>query len=635
MISRKNPQAVLGPHTRQSGQPWQNPQVPRGRRKAWRTGVAIVCCASLLGACSTLPRNSEPRALRAFSSAPQEPEQTVVPEHDADPGVLLRDFFQASANPSQNYQSARAFLSSDVAPSWPKQQSIRVIEGMETSTEPGSTDSKHTLRIRANVIGEMDSEGSFVPLNERMETSVVFERNEDDQWRMTTLPGVVIIERTDLRNHYEPRTLYFPSKNGKNLVGDRRWVYRGQEDMRDTLLGMLLHGPSETIRPAVRSDIPQNASLSVSTSGMLRFAGMSGLDREQRIAFAAQVVWTLAGANIGGPYSIEVDGAPVEEGLEEITTDDVADYNPEVGSTTVTPLYAISEDGALVTVSANMAEPVPGPLGSAGSMEQADITADGHIALTRESGEHTRLYLGKIDGGVEEALEAGTVTRPSFEQGTSAAWSVIDGSEVVRVVRSSSTGELVHTTVNTSALSALRREESANTDSEAGSASAGASEAAATSTHNTPEPPRAPMTELRLSPSGARAAMIIDSRVYVGIVDKGEAGGRAIVNPMEVSPQLAGRVTAVDWGTDGSLLVGTNEAGSPLFRVEQDGSETAAIASSTISAPVIAVADSGDKLYLTDSLAMRMMPDAPSGEEGYWREVPGLQGTRATPIVVH
>lgn len=620
----------ITPSLRSSGRP--------RRRRTATTIVAVVCSVSLVGACSTLPRNSEPRALRAFSSAPREPEQTIVPEQDADPGVLLRDFFQASANPSQNYQSARAFLSSDLAASWPKQQSIRVIEGMETSTEPGSTDSKHTLRIRANVIGEMDAEGSFVPLNERMETSVVFERDEDDQWRMTTLPGVVIIERTDLRNHYEPRTLYFPSKNGKNLVSDRRWVYRGQEDVRDTLLGMMLHGPSETIRPAVRSDIPQNASLSVSTSGVLRFAGMSGLDREQRIAFAAQVVWTLAGANIGGPYTIEIDGTPVAEGLEEITTDDVAEYNPEVGSTTVTPLYAVSEDGALVTVSANTAEPVPGELGVAGAMKEADITADGHIALTRSSGDRSRLFLGKVTGGVEEALEATSITRPSFEQGTSAAWAVIDGSEVVRAVRSSSTGELVHTTVNTSALSAMWRTENTASTERAGNGTEAAPTTASASPSASSDPAEqssAPITELRLSPSGARAAIIIDSRVYVGIVDKTEAGGRAIVNPMEVSPQLAGRVTAVDWSTDGSLLVGTSEAGSPLVRVEQDGSETAPIASATVSAPVTAVADSADRLYLTDSLAIRMMPDAPSGEEAYWREVPGLQGTRATPIVVH
>ncbi|KQB87549.1 LpqB family beta-propeller domain-containing protein [Corynebacterium lowii] len=569
--------------------------------------IAAVSSLSLIAGCSTLPRNSEPRALRPFSSAVQEPEQTIVPEDGADPGVLLRDFFQASANPSQNYQSARAFLSTDIASSWPRQQSIRVIEGMETSTEAGSTNSKQTLRIRANVIGELDSEGSFTPLNERMETSVVFERNEEDQWRMTTLPGVVVIERMDLRNHYEPRMLYFPSKTVKTLVADRRWVYRGQEDTRDTLLGMLLHGPSETIRTAVENPIPQNVSLSVSANGVLRFAGMSSLDREQRIAFAAQVVWTLARANLAGPYDIEIDGAPVDEGLERITTDDVAEYNPEVGSTSVSPLYAVSEDGALVTVSATTAEPVAGPLGSAESIEQADITADGQIAFTRSNGERSSLFLGQVTGRVEEVLEAPSITRPSFEHGTTAAWTVLDGTEVVRVVRSASTGELVQTTANTSGLP----------------------------TNEQTEGERARMTDLRLSPTGARAAMIIDSRVYVGVVDKSEAGGRSIINAVEVSPQLAGRVTAVDWNIDGSLLVGTSEAGSPLLRVELDGSETTPIASAMVAAPVTAVAATAARLYLTDSLAMRMLPDTPSGEEAYWREVPGLQGTRATPIVVH
>ena len=45
----------------------------RGGRSGRLAVVAVVASLSMLGACSTLPKNSEPRALRPFSSAPQEP----------------------------------------------------------------------------------------------------------------------------------------------------------------------------------------------------------------------------------------------------------------------------------------------------------------------------------------------------------------------------------------------------------------------------------------------------------------------------------------------------------------------------------------------------------------------------------
>lgn len=115
-------------------------------------------------------------------------------------------------------------------------------------------------------------------------------------------------------------------------------------------------------------------------------------------------------------------------------------------------------------------------------------------------------------------------------------------------------------------------------------------------------------------------------------MDRRSPGERAIVNVMEYATELGGSVVAADWQPDGSLIVGTSSSISPVLRVEQDGSSATTLSVGNISAPVVAVAASPNMLYVTDANAILQLPNA--GEDNpLWREVPGLQGVRAIPIV--
>src|SRR5690625_1275024 len=134
-----------------------------------------------------------------------------------------------------------------------------------------------------------------------------------------------------------------------------------------------------------------------------------------------------------------------------MTTDDFAEYNPRVASNSVAPLYALHE-GDILQVSANAAEPVAGGLGDGGNIESADITADGVIAAVRREGDESRFIFGDIEGDIEEGLSAETISRPTFENAGQSAWTVVDGDEVMRVVRSPQTGELTTTRVITTDL---------------------------------------------------------------------------------------------------------------------------------------------------------------------------------------
>ena len=108
-----------------------------------------------------------------------------------------------------------------------------------------------------------------------------------------------------------------------------------------------------------------------------------------------------------------------------------------------------------------------------------------------------------------------------------------------------------------------------------------------------------------------------------------------MVNVTEIAAQLDGTAVSLDWQADGSLVVGTSSAESPLWRVEQDGSSLVSLPSGNVTAPVVAVASGQNTLYLTDALAMRQLPANGTSDSAFWREVPGLQGVRSAPVVAH
>ena len=119
----------------------------------------------------------------------------------------------------------------------------------------------------------------------------------------------------------------------------------------------------------------------------------------------------------------------------------------------------------------------------------------------------------------------------------------------------------------------------------------------------------------------------------VQAVDADDAAvAERIVNAREVGPEVSGSALSLDWNADGSLIVGTSSSQSPVWRIEQDGSSASTMPTGNITAPVVAVATSPTKIFITDSHAMLELPSTVMDETN-WREVSGLQGRRSSPIV--
>lgn len=498
-----------------------------------RRTLAVLSCVSLtaLVGCSTLPNNTDPQVIGTFVPHERAEDAIVEPRTDSDPDLLIRDFYSAAAIPAGNYAAARTFLASDIANTWDPTNTVLVVDSIDLVTSK-MEDGALEYSVRGNIIGRLADGGAYVPDNSRIEATVRL-RQFDGQWRITDLPTGAVIERTELRNRYRPQSLYFYDVTQRMLVADRRWLYTGRDSIAAELVTLLLQGPSSDIAPAISSLVPKDATFLGLNEGVYEFSGMSGMSQEERLKFAAQLVWTLNNAEVASTVRATIDGSPLVDGMEEMTIDDFAEFNPEVAAQSVAKLYAVN-DGSLLDVGSDGPVELSGPAGQIHDIQSADISDEGVVAAVRKrSKDESQLSMGEIGQEFGDSVTGSTLARPTFEVGGQVAWTVVDGEHVVRVTRSPATGELSTSEVDTSALDAIDGE----------------------------------ISVIRLSITGARIAMIIDGSIYTGVVARATSGERRIVNVHQVGPELTGAALSAEWQSDGSLLVGTSSSNSPVWRL--------------------------------------------------------------------
>lgn len=562
--------------------------------------AAVTIAGLTLASCTTIPSSSSPQALRTFEPAAQGVEN-AGPYPGQEPDLLVRDFFTNSVKPIQRHQAARQYLTPEAAKSWDSQTGMLVLDRIDVNSLPGASDQKISYSVRGPVVGSIGVGGVYQPEHGQYEATIDVEKR-DGQWRISNLPPGVAVQHTELRNNYQPYALYFMDPTDNDLVIDRRWVYSGNSSLNTALLSLLVEGPQPVLRPGVKTYVPPGATFSGFNSGVYSFSGFGDLSAEGRYRFAAQVVWTLAKAGVPGPYKIEIDNTPIVENSEFLTVEQVAEYNPGASAGAASPLYALA-DGKIKSVEGERAVPLAGEWGEVSDISSADFEAGtGLVAAVQSTGEEpdrrAALLLGKIGEQGRRGVEAKTLSTPTFENSGNAVWTVLDGRKVARVARSTTSGDLSHTEVDTSELEGYE----------------------------------GLISVLRLSPTGVRCAFIINGRVYLATVERPNAGNRKLTNVREIAPAIAGTALTVDWKIDGSLLVGTSTPETPVWQIQSDGSGLTPLPSGNVTAPVVAISASSSTVYITDSRAVLQLPINTTGV-AFWREVPALQGQRAAPIV--
>ena len=586
----------------------------RRNTRAARTRVLAAICATALVAsgCTTLPRSTTPQAIRTFEAPAQELD-IPEPRPDVAPDLVLRDFYTASAHPTDNYAAAREFLTDDAAATWNPAESTLIVDGINVIADGPVSQGGQTFGTRGAIVGQLGPNGAYETHTTAYEDTVRMVRGTDGQWRIAELPDGVVLERQNFLDNNSPRNIYFLDPTGNHLVPDRRWIYRGVADASIELLGKMQDGPRQRLAAGVSTALPPEAGIEVipheGTPGKtVRLTGLGNLDQDLRALLAAQIVWTLSSADVRGPWILEADGAPLVETHEGPWTrdsDELRYFDPAHGPADTVPLHTV-DAGGLYRITQGTAEVVGEGWTTSGSelfvsaAVGVDVTGRELIAAVSRAdrgGETgSRLLLGDADTGPREVFSADILTRPSWSPDGASVWTVADGDQVIRLVASSESGQPRAEEVDMTGLVGI----------------GGA------------------ISELRVDASGTQVAFIADGRIFTATIEQTTTGPWRLVNPRALNlPEGTAPVTLA-WAPNSTIIVGAYGEESPMWRLYPDGSLNYMLPKLNLSPPIAVVAATSSKIYALDDNALMELVTG-EGEEQFWRAVTGVGG-RAAPV---
>ncbi|WP_420753557.1 MtrAB system accessory lipoprotein LpqB [Rhodococcus sp. O3] len=584
-----------------------------------RVAAPVLLLALLLGVsgCASLPDSSSPQAIGTIAR-PSATTEVAAPAPGREPDLLLRDFLLASTDPTNRHQAARQYLTPEMTSRWDDAASATIVEKVDVLPESRSGD-RATYVIRATRVGFLEEGGLYRADQGPFEEKVTLVRT-DGEWRIDDLPPGVVMDRPQFLNTYQRRSLFFVDPSGQTVVPDPRWIAGTQEQAASQLIELLVEGPKPSLEPAVRNlldDVDvigpitkadgRTAQVGVGLGGIrVDFQGATGLAKQDRELLAAQVIWTLANAEISGPYVLLADGQPLDERFPNgWTTADVASTNPLATSSATIGLHAV-RGGGLVAVAETGVTPVPGFFGSTTGLQSGAISHDGQLVAgvvgtgRPEPEPAVELMIGGYgDAAAVRAAEGSSISRPSWSIDDNSVWAVVGGTSVVRAIREPGTGRVTVVPVDAGPVLALGER----------------------------------ISELRLSRDGVRAALIVDGRVYTAIVVQYPNGEFALTAPREIAIGLGSPALSLDWSTSDTVVVARAASDIPVVQVAVDGSRMDALPSRNLTPPVDAVEASTTTEFVADSRAVFQLNNSDPAGDRYWREVPGLAGLTAIPVL--
>ncbi|GEM35460.1 lipoprotein LpqB [Nocardia neocaledoniensis NBRC 108232] len=577
----------------------------------------------VLSGCASLPESSAPQALGTINRAPTS-EGPPPPQSGRDPDLLVGDFLTASADPANRHAAARQYMAPDAAAEWNDEASTTIVDRPDTLRESRSGD-KASYVIRARKVGELAGDGSYRAVEGTLENKIEMSKI-DGEWRITDLPDGVVFDSSTFEKVYRRYVLQYVDPASSVLVPDPRWVSVPRAQLTERLIAMLGSGPQSTIAPVVRNQLAAPISVrgpitkannepgevGIGIGGVrIDFAGAGTLGQRERELLAAQVVMTLAGADILGPYVLLADGKPLDDryAANGWSVADLDQFSASAPGQNRIGLHAL-RNGTLVQVTQDGIVTPSGSFGEATNLQSVGISADGQfVAAVADTGRPApepgrTLLIGNYGAKAFGVAEGATIARPSWTSDGGAAWTVVDGDRVIRAVTDRATGNVSVQDVDTSALFE----------------GSGA--------------PRPPISEVAVSRTGVRAALIADGKVYVAVVERGGDGRYALTRPVPVALGLSTRAVSLSWVTGDTLMVAREGNVDPVFTVSIDGSQFSPVTSQNLTPPVRVVTAAPATQYVADSRAVLQLQTAdPARNDRFWREVPGLTGDSVVPVL--
>ncbi|MGH3759702.1 LpqB family beta-propeller domain-containing protein [Actinophytocola sp.] len=573
------------------------------RRRAF---VLFLLSVLVFSGCANIPEETTPRAVRDDND---QPTGTIDgPTKGLDAFDLVREFIHRSGNP----EAAAMYLTDKGKQGWNGEAAPTIIlDTFDTvpvrtpavEEDLGAASSEvETVVLEVTPVGRLGADHAFVPTIEDKEYNVTVRKRPDGQWRIDTPPPTRFVPLSDFEASYRAVTVYYFDPDLRITVPDLRYVAaEPNSGLPARVINVLLSGPSDTMRRSVRSPlegIGTRTNVVPDPDGTLvvDLKELGDKSTEQREQIATQIVLSLQTVT-SSRLRLRADGQDLIPGRRDWRPGDLKVYDAPTKPDSDQP-GMVAADGRLTSL--RHGRPIAGP---AGNGEYEVLTAaqsidGGQLAAVVQTSAGPRLRVGPVGGPLELVdLEAREMTRPTWlvstsnEVATKEVWTVADGN-VVRVVRGSD-GTWKALQVNASELTDF-----------------------------------GPITELRLSRDGTRAAAVARGRLVVASVVR-DKDSVSLRTPRRLQPINVVQAIGVDWLSQDTLVVATTQGSLPVASLSVDGLKLEVFDRNNLQLPIKSIAAAPDRdVIVTDSAAVSSVP----GVGQLWRQHPHGKGPNAIPF---
>ncbi len=474
----------------------------------------MLLAALLVAGCSGIPGGGPVQDVSKPTDQVN-PQAPVTPDAGMTPEAIVRGFIYAAARISlagsraSAYAAPSQYLTARAAQTWQSKPSSVVVLPDQFRIDPSPTDPT-ALTIFAPIQGRLDPDKAY-HLSYGIDYKVTVHLVKDNgQWRIADPPAELLIRHVDFSSVFSVRTLYFLNADQSVVVPDRRYLINGgtPDNKVRTLINLLLQGPAGVLDGAAQSELTggslrTNPTTDASGVTVVDLKGIDLPTTTDRNALAAQIVWTLSPD--AGQISINVNGAPLDSHLLVYTASTVESFSPDrvpgTGAVASDP-YFINDTGGVVDLLTKKALFGGVGTGSQYVVSAAMSAATGTLAAVSnvrntQGGTGQQLLIGRPLAFQQSvpALQATTLTQPSFSRSGDEVWVVQNGGGKNPEIYQVSTS----------------RTSSAGTGSGTGTASRA-------KVGSTGLAGKGQVTAFVLSPDGVRVAVVAGGKLYIGAI---------------------------------------------------------------------------------------------------------------------
>lgn len=397
-------------------------------------GLAVAVAALLLTACTGLPTTGDVQPGLALGASPEDPDFLPLasgPVDGAGPAAIVEGFMEAAITPADNWDTARGFLTPELAATWRPNTGVSIdvsaatrsfASSLEEDAESEDGDTAD-VRVRFDQVASVDATGAYAEESSASNSAFVVTRR-DGQWRIAEAPDGVVIDESRFSRVYDDYALQYYDQTWERLVPDVRW-YPRRATIATTITQSLIGGaPSPWLDPAVQSAFPPGVQLArdavpidldqVADVALNRAAASLDATTLARMRTQLQATLVAAGLQIS-QVRFSVDGRAIDAGVVKLVEE------PTESGTLV---LKAGEFGAVV---GGEVTPIPGVTDEILAIPQQILSIDvavddSHAAVQLADG---RVYLAG-DGTFDELDQRAGLVRPSLDP-LDYTWSVPGG----------------------------------------------------------------------------------------------------------------------------------------------------------------------------------------------------------------